>query len=733
MGEVKRLNIFEQYGIKEVADCTLYSIHRKTDGSGEVYYVPALYFDTLKISTTDKTAESTWAEGGQGNARLIAWDHSKQINVSLEDALCTPASLSMCWNGVLNADWEDAQLNYNMSINDRENPVNRISRMQKSFFPRRVEKGSISRLLPKLEKDYVNKDLDLLQISSVVDGTDVRGTGVVRDHTYNWKMVIESAVKSIAVVPDRFFDVRGKSYSIDQNRKISVSNLPTYNNYKDAIIYKINSKNVKTPRAKIIFNDGTEPDYKGSFDTIKEIYEKLQENNSAKKKSSTLTATDVIYNGTNIKFDISKATSSTKTYTNGTKVSMADLTKDGVVTPAIIDDCLFCVSATVKEGSSTNNPEYVFFEDFEEKFQISTVDTSGKTITVKMPNFHTKKNTGLINYLYQVEEDTTDGTVVDYAQNRAMTSLMNRYYKTDGAIKTDELGSVNSDVTDTVEICQGDYLAIIVDNNDDYYALIGVTTVPYAYTNDDFDDSKQVSKITWYQPRVPVEVSQFKGIDMWLHFESINALIYFLITKYEDNIKDIIPSTIDAQEDSIIWKGSSSTAPNNWAVNKQVTQVTQNEDNESVRASGRLWSYINPHTMQPYPDDYWFHQGEPYYIKSLTVSPKSKKLKAQSIVIKADTFPGMYMLVGETYIRSRTTGEDEHMQIKFPLCKVKSENSLTLEASGDPVTFNLELEVAKPADGVMMELTTYETADRMVKDDDGHYYAVDGSSVVLSE
>ena len=27
------MNIFEQYGIKEVADCTLYSIHRKKDGN----------------------------------------------------------------------------------------------------------------------------------------------------------------------------------------------------------------------------------------------------------------------------------------------------------------------------------------------------------------------------------------------------------------------------------------------------------------------------------------------------------------------------------------------------------------------------------------------------------------------------------------------------------------------------------------------------------------------------
>ena len=71
------MNLFEQYGIQEVADVTLYSIHKKEDGSGDLYYIPALYLDTLKVSTTEQSAETTWAEGGLGNSRLISWDHSK--------------------------------------------------------------------------------------------------------------------------------------------------------------------------------------------------------------------------------------------------------------------------------------------------------------------------------------------------------------------------------------------------------------------------------------------------------------------------------------------------------------------------------------------------------------------------------------------------------------------------------------------------------------------------------
>lgn len=77
------MNIFEQYGIREVADVTLYSIHKKQDGSGDVYYVPALYLDTLKVSTAEQAGESVWAQGGQGNARLVNWDYNKTLNISL--------------------------------------------------------------------------------------------------------------------------------------------------------------------------------------------------------------------------------------------------------------------------------------------------------------------------------------------------------------------------------------------------------------------------------------------------------------------------------------------------------------------------------------------------------------------------------------------------------------------------------------------------------------------------
>lgn len=84
-------SILDRYGIKEVADCTFYTIN---PANGEPL-VPVLYLDTLKVSTIEQTADVAYATGGKGNANLIAWDFGKEITVTLEDALFSAKSMSI--------------------------------------------------------------------------------------------------------------------------------------------------------------------------------------------------------------------------------------------------------------------------------------------------------------------------------------------------------------------------------------------------------------------------------------------------------------------------------------------------------------------------------------------------------------------------------------------------------------------------------------------------------------
>lgn len=78
------------------------------------------------------------------------------------------------------------------------------------------------------------------------------------------------------------------------------------------------------------------------------------------------------------------------------------------------------------------------------------------------------------------------------------------------------------------------------------------------------------------------------------------------------------------------------------------------------------------------------------------------------IEISASTFPGTYYVTGDTFARSAITGEDEFFQFIIPKAKVAAENTITLEAEGDPSVFNLSLRVLRPDDGVMMKLVKYE-------------------------
>lgn len=60
-----------------------------------------LYLDSLKVSTIETTAEQSYAEGGWGNARLVAWDFGKEINLTLEDALISLESLRFMLGGAI--------------------------------------------------------------------------------------------------------------------------------------------------------------------------------------------------------------------------------------------------------------------------------------------------------------------------------------------------------------------------------------------------------------------------------------------------------------------------------------------------------------------------------------------------------------------------------------------------------------------------------------------------------
>ncbi len=94
------VNIFDKYGIKEVAN--VYFEALDDDLAAGVYAGDiVLFLDTLKVSTIETTAENTAAQGGWGNPKLVQWDYGKEINITLEDALMSLESLRFMLGGAI--------------------------------------------------------------------------------------------------------------------------------------------------------------------------------------------------------------------------------------------------------------------------------------------------------------------------------------------------------------------------------------------------------------------------------------------------------------------------------------------------------------------------------------------------------------------------------------------------------------------------------------------------------
>ena len=96
------------------------------------------------------------------------------------------------------------------------------------------------------------------------------------------------------------------------------------------------------------------------------------------------------------------------------------------------------------------------------------------------------------------------------------------------------------------------------------------------------------------------------------------------------------------------------------------------------------------------------HAGEKVFITY------SVQATTKTIVVSGDTFPGTYYVTGDTYSRSDVDGRDQFFQFIIPKAKMSAENTITLEAEGDPSTFNMNLTVLRPESGEMMKLVQYD-------------------------
>ena len=85
-----------KFGVREICDVVLKAKANQKIGN-KIFYKdePVLYFDTLKTSSLEGTAETVYATGGRGNTRLAAWEGERTVTFTMEDALISPIGFSI--------------------------------------------------------------------------------------------------------------------------------------------------------------------------------------------------------------------------------------------------------------------------------------------------------------------------------------------------------------------------------------------------------------------------------------------------------------------------------------------------------------------------------------------------------------------------------------------------------------------------------------------------------------
>lgn len=539
--------------------------------------------------------------------------------------------------------------------------------MQKAFYPRNdTVNATVSNLLPRDGKEDILHDQSgdpvFLQRSSVLDGTVIKGFGYVNSKPYKWYLEIESAVKSVAVVPDRFFSIYGKSYPIKRRQTVGINQPSELFKYEIIYMRGWDEYDDEPPVAKIIYHAQAEGKPVDNSCSVPD------------SDSEALKLLDDFKNYPYLKLRVC-LDGSIRAYLGSTDVDW-DLTRpvDGehgdpddawVEIPQINTEQFRNIDLWVR-FDSINALAYYLITKYENNiFDIGPKEIEGGLETarpVSAEYYYARVIAGPEETIYQagiesIEENDNLEIGTWYSRADFIALADSGITSFSMALEQISLRSVTIDPTGVLELTDIEYR---IDANNEVYMRI-----PYIESAANFG-----------------AVSDVVGLDYSL-------------------------------------KDSAAVADGNCV-------PCCKKDN----LSRSIWAYVNPNTMLPYEDDYWFHQGESFFKKSLTLSTKQNPLDAKKIFIEQGTFPGMYKIVCETKIRNRDGSGDDMVQITLPLCKITSDQTLTLQADGDPTTFNLGVEVATPKNGIPMEMTFFKVEKEMKPGCGGSMIEKDGSTKI---
>ena len=725
------MNIFEQYGIKEVMDACLYAI--QLDENENEIYVPVLYLDTLKVSTVEQSAQSVSAQGGHGNPKLITWDYGKEIKVQLEDALFTPAQQSMTWTGKLGA--KGLKL-YLRNFLDRtlkqptDDELDQIIQLHPEWV---INLSSTNRILAYQE--WLNKQN--------------RGT------TLN----IET-FSDFCIIPDRI--------EKDKNRYVGGTSIYCWlcdgyviaNDDQDKIIFNDLIVFYREQKQKWYFFNGKGPmkNYKDNFLTTdyrhyaigyqygRDAFDWIKENLARENFNLRTFIGNFTISGIKNAPVILRYNDSEQT----------EINKHPLMYGSITDNNIYVINEDPLNGVGMNTEHNLELEDAPRYASTSPIFADSDTDYFTYCWMWSRNEGHPVNGAFLQNPVISDRLPGGGWKGFYHDEETNRWYMPSLGLVT--LGS-----------CQYTVLYPISEVGDNYQHIMNFAMNHYVYQHEgkvtveekvyDWEPVSAATREAWGEQidRIGEEFDTVNFLTQSLYIDGYKKNECKMSLKYSDDIESELqfydqPCRYEASVDleyntNIAYPAEAIYQIEHGyekvefleRIEKCITKIKFciNTDVNLKHGEQRylhqydekeLTVYINPKTMLPYtPNGFQyitkdnkritgnlkiFKRGEVYYKWTRTKAKRCESLGAK-LIIDAEHFPGEYRFVGETFIRNRQDGKDYRAQFEIPKCKLTANNNIQLRADGDPTTFTMELSALQMFDGTMMKLTFYEVDDKI--------------------
>ena len=689
------MNVFAQYGIREVADVTFYSITRIGD---EEFYIPVLYFDTLKVTTVDKTVSTVSSNAGVGNGKIMSWNFNKDLKLKLEDALFSQMSLDVFMNGRVMArmsDWTSAiakltvankygQKHYSTKayaspeLTDDEWEIVYRCAQKAGFDPRTGYTDEIGYNRLGKENHTCKYLFDSEEEDESIDTMVAENRWLLKDNYYKRTQKTPHS-RDLSM----YFDFNTKDFESvsivmkDQDLKTELEQAKRVHNmvygqkwggWRDLVVtyrrkeedYELDIKDGSTDiqQAIIQINFCIQKKPQGYYCE----YAYISADNMEEGKTEdevTINILDSLFTGYNKTKDTTSGSGGNfnSTYHIGNEFFLSHILYyifPNYLEDAIGDLCWCDLNEKTYKAMPLKVIDYIMDEitDFEKTgnfendlYEINVVDTFEKCVVkdprgLKIDLVEQMKN---VKKFYSNEYDTF---TVFYDYKTMMPFMEKR-------VLDDKILSQKC-----VRIQKDDYLT-----QEDYLAAIK------SYFRGQYDD------------------------------EWIDSLTYgdYIINKVVDRYNNVFDSDFE-----IIEQGD----------------TPYNQQGE-VLYDGELDCYLVYFTILKHEYIY-LKYGTVYYKRRRTVDEDENDITylGTNLSIDVDTFPGEYMITGLTTIRSQKTGKDEDCQIVINRATLSSGTKISLTASGAPTTFSIDVNALMPYDTKnksMVELKMYKSEEDTVE------------------